>query len=235
MGFFLAIMKERKLFLCSDRRFQSVEEDSQRRIQSLQDQVQRYKEEVSFLQNEKIRLEDQLDMERHNNYHQKVRLEDQLNMERNIIYSKLVVLLRSRDWWTNLLIHLWFRTFDHHYKDQNIILALIVGYVNKDGWLCVVTYLKYQQYILRHLGVFLLHIYRIHLSIMQFTNKYFFRINIVVYTAIIVTFICLLTIPVKSTYSWVPTNCFNLSLDFFYIIGQPEKYLDHHDVIDNFI
>lgn len=99
----------------------------------------------------------------------------------------------------------------------------------------MVTYLKYQQYILRHLGVFLLHIYRIHLSIMQFTNKYFFRINIVVYTAIIVTFICLLTIPVKSTYSWVPTNCFNLSLDFFYIIGQPEKYLDHHDVIDNFI
>ena len=64
---------------------------------------------------------------------------------------------------------------------------------------------------------------------------FFFRINIVVYTAIIVTFICLLTIPVKSTYSWVPTNCFNLSLDFFYIIGQPEKYLDHHDVIDNFI
>ena len=75
-----------------------MEEDSQRRIQSLQDQVQRYKEEVSFLQNEKIRLEDQLDMERHNNYHQKVRLEDQLNMKRNIIYSKLVVLLRSRDW-----------------------------------------------------------------------------------------------------------------------------------------
>ncbi|XP_056005210.1 centrosomal protein of 63 kDa-like isoform X3 [Ostrea edulis] len=55
-----------------DRRFQRVEEDSQRKLQTLQERldstVQRYEEEVSYLRNQKARLEEQLDMERNSNY-----------------------------------------------------------------------------------------------------------------------------------------------------------------------
>ena len=45
-----------------------MEEDDQRKIQSLQDRVQRYEEEVSYLRNQKTRLEEQLDLERNNHY-----------------------------------------------------------------------------------------------------------------------------------------------------------------------